>query len=88
VPKGTPRQLIVVYKPATHPYRNKVGQKWALAKNGKWKKEWYDDRGGHGTQIEREIPVCVACKKEELNARFRKQVPVLQEEDGGRQGRA
>lgn len=64
MPSGTSRQVIIVYKPHTHPHRSKVGLKWELAKSGaKWKKGWYDDPGGSGLQIDREIPVCPACKK-------------------------
>lgn len=63
-PAGAARQLIVIYKETNHPFRQKVGKNWQIGRNGRPKLDWYDDPGGVGKQIEKEYPVCMACKQE------------------------
>lgn len=61
VPPRTGCKRIVRTRIHHHPYRSKVQRKWGYDKTGKLKLEWTDDRGGTGTQIVSEHPVCPEC---------------------------
>ena len=53
VKAGNARLTVTINEAVIYPYRAKV--------NETWDKRLVDDRGGVGTQIVREIPVCFRC---------------------------
>ncbi len=64
----TPCYKLIKTRTFHHPYRPKVQKRWVFDKNGKWKMEWRDDKGGVGTQIVSEKPICPECAGIEARA--------------------
>lgn len=61
VPPRTPCHKLTKTRIFHHPYRARVQKRWVFDKNGKWKMEWRDDKGGVGTQIVSEKTICPEC---------------------------
>ena len=65
VPPRTPRQLVVVQtRPRSYPFRrdaHRVPRRPGDKGTGKWR--WFDDDGGEGAEIVREIGVCPDCAR-------------------------
>ena len=63
VAAGTPCKKVVETVMFRHPFRSKVQRRWTVDKSGRPKQEWIDDKGGMGTQIVAEYPICPTCAK-------------------------
>ena len=61
VPAKTPCKKVVKTKLFNHPFRPKVQKRWGYDKAGRLRQEWIDDKGGVGTQIVSEHPICPEC---------------------------